>query len=103
MSMRERLPNRRGAETFEVEAGGLRYRASVGRYPDGRIAEIFLSSTKLGSAADTAARDSAIAASIALQYGADVETLRKALCRDLRGNASGPLAAVLDLIEQEAE
>jgi ribonucleoside-diphosphate reductase alpha chain len=42
------------------------------------------------------ASDSAIAASLALQYGCPPETLRKALSRDARGNPSGPLAAALD-------
>jgi len=34
---RERLPNRRIGETFEFEVAGLRYTATVGRFPDGRI------------------------------------------------------------------
>ena len=34
---------------------------------------------------------------IALQFGADIQTIRKALCRDGSGNASGPLGAALDL------
>jgi hypothetical protein len=37
-------------------------------------------------------------ASIALQFGANVETIRRALCRDSRGRASGPLGAALDRI-----
>jgi hypothetical protein len=53
---RERLPNRRIGETFEVEVAGLRYTAT----------------------------------------GADVETIRRALCRDSHGHASGPLGVVLD-------
>ncbi len=48
-----------------------------------------------GSAADTAARDAAIVCSIALQFGADVETIRRALCRDRDGSAQ--LGAALDL------
>ena len=36
--------------------------------------------------------------SIAVQHGADPETIRSALCRDSHGRASGPLAAALDLI-----
>jgi hypothetical protein len=47
------------------------------------------------------ARDSAIVCSIAIQFGADVETIRKALCRDSHGRARGPLAAALDLIMEE--
>jgi ribonucleoside-diphosphate reductase alpha chain len=100
---RERLPNRRTGETFELEVAGLRYTATVGRFPDGRIGEIFLNNHKSNSAADTNARDSAIVCSIALQCGADLETIRKALCRDSRGNPGGPLGAVLDrLAEGEA-
>jgi ribonucleoside-diphosphate reductase alpha chain len=98
MSSRRRLPNRRASETFELEVAGLRYTCTVGRFPDGSIGELFLSNHKSNSAADTNARDAAITFSIAIQHGADIETIRKALCRDSRGNASGPLAAVLDLL-----
>jgi ribonucleoside-diphosphate reductase alpha chain len=98
--MRQRLANRRASETFALECAGLNYLATVSRFPDGRLGEIFLSNHKAGSAADTAARDAAIACSIALQFGADVETIRKALCRDSRGNASGPLGVALDVLMQ---
>jgi predicted DNA-binding transcriptional regulator AlpA len=97
---REQLPNRRLGETFELEVAGLYYTATIGRFPDGRLAEIFLSNYKSNSAADTNARDSAIVCSIALQCGADLETIRKALCRDSRGRPSGPLSAALDLLAQ---
>jgi hypothetical protein len=96
MQRRERLPNRRVGETFELEVGGLRYTATVGRFSDGRIAEVFLGNHKSNSAADTAARDSAIVFSIAVQHGADVDVIRRALCRDSHGRASGPLGAALD-------
>jgi hypothetical protein len=96
MQQRQRLPNRRVGQTFELEVGGLKYTATIGRFRDGRIGEIFLTNHKSNSAADANARDSAIVCSIALQYGADVETIRKALCRDSHGRASGPLGAVLD-------
>jgi hypothetical protein len=98
MSARARLPNRRLAETFELEVAGLKYTCTVGRFDDGSVAELFLSNHKSNSAADTNARDSAIVCSIALQFGADIETIRRALCRDARGGASGPLGAALDRI-----
>jgi hypothetical protein len=101
MQHRERLPNRRIAETFELEVAGLRYTATVGRFLDGRIGEIFLNNHKSNSGADTNARDSATVCSIALQCGADVETIRKAVCRDSHGRASGPLGAVLDRLVDE--
>jgi len=87
---RQRLPNRRLAETFELTVAGLRYTCTVGRFPDGSIAELFLSSHKTNSAADINARDSAIVFSIAVQCGADPEAIRRALSRDSRGRASGP-------------
>jgi hypothetical protein len=99
--VRRRLPNRRGAVGFDLEVAGLRYHASVSRFDDGRWAEVFLDSRKAGSAADMAARDAGIAASIALQMGADPEVLRHALCRDVRGRAISPLGAVLDELAQE--
>jgi hypothetical protein len=101
MTARERLPNRRLAETFELEVAGLRYTATIGRFPDGRVAEIFLTNHKAGSQADTNARDSAIVFSIAVQHGADPEAIRRALCRDSRGRANGPLGHALDLLAEE--
>jgi hypothetical protein len=102
MIERHRLPNRRPSETFALECAGLKYTATISRFNDGRVGELFLSNHKGGSHADTAARDAAIACSIALQFGADIETVRKALCRDGRGNASGPLGVALDLIAESA-
>jgi hypothetical protein len=96
---RERLANRRESLTFDVSVGGLDYRVTAGRYPDGRLAEVFLDGSKVASAADIAARDSAITASIAIQCGADVETIRRALCRNALGAPLGPLAAALDAIQ----
>jgi ribonucleoside-diphosphate reductase alpha chain len=93
---RRRLPDRRFSETFSVDCGGISYRATISRFSSGRIGEIFLNNHKSGSAADTAARDAAISASLALQHGVDLDTLRRALCRDPHGNASGPLGVALD-------
>jgi hypothetical protein len=101
MSERERLPDRRSSETFDVEVSGRRYRCTISRFADGRLGEIFLSNNKAGSDSDTSARDSAIICSLALQFGADVETIRKALCRDGRGNAGGPLGVALDKLTAE--
>lgn len=98
---RERLPNRRASETFQLEAGGLQYTCTVSRYSDGRIGELFLNNHKTNSAADTNARDAAITFSIAIQHGADPEIIRKALCRDSMGRPSGPLAVALDKIITE--
>jgi len=76
MMNRERLPNRRAAETFEVEVNGLHS----------------------NSQADTNARDSSIAFSFAVQHGADPHAISRALCRDSHGRASGSLGAALDIL-----
>jgi len=95
---RERPPNRRAAETFEVEVNGLRYTATAGWFEDGRLAEIFLQNTKSASQSDNNARDSAVAASLALQFGCPLETLQRALLRDSRDRPNTPLGAAIDFI-----
>jgi hypothetical protein len=97
---RRRLPNRRPAETFELEVSGLRYTCTVGRFDDGELTEVFLSNGKAGSDSDTAARDSAVVAPIALQYGVPAEVIRRALMRNRDGSACGPLGAALDQEQQ---
>jgi hypothetical protein len=75
----------------------LRYTATFSRYPDGSIAEIFLSNTKPSSQSDVNARDAAVAASLAFQFGCPLDVLRRALLRDPHGKASSPLGAALDI------
>jgi hypothetical protein len=105
MTARRRLPNRRAAVTFAFNVGTHEYTATAGYFIDGplagKLAEIFLSNSKAGSTLDAAARDSAVLCSLALQHGADIETLRRALMRDSQGAASGPLGVALDLLAQE--
>jgi hypothetical protein len=101
---RRHLPNRRGSETFSFQCSGMNYHATVSYFDDGSLGEIFLGNGKVDSHADTAARDSAVVASIALQHGVSIATLRSALLRDARGNASGPLGVALDMLaESEGE
>src|SRR6516165_9506260 len=97
MSGRLRLPGRRASEVFELEAGGLKYTASLSRFPEGKLGELFLNNNKINSAADTNARDAAIACSFALQHGANAEAIRRALSRDAQGRALGPLGIALDI------
>jgi hypothetical protein len=96
---RERLPDRRAAEGFEVEALA-RFHTSMGRFDDGRIAEIFIDTNKAGSMAGVLASDSAVLASLAL-HGLPLDVLRHALMRDAGGRPSGRLGAVLDRIAAE--
>src|SRR5690242_17925228 len=100
MSARTELPNRRSGETFDLEFYGIRYKVSVGRFPDGAPAEVFISNHKSGNASDVAARDAGILLSLLLQHGCQVETISHALSRNSDGTASGVVAAVLDEIAE---
>jgi hypothetical protein len=97
---RERLADRRSSEIFTFEAHGHRFTGSFSRFPDGRLAELFLTNFKCGSQIGTLVHDAAIILSFALQHGADVEAIRQALCRDGDGRALGPVGAALDLLER---
>ena len=59
-----------------------------------------LYSLREGSVASKAKR-AAIVLSFALQHGADVNAIRKALCRDSHGRALGPLGAALNILPKD--
>ena len=94
---REQLPNRRGCELIGFEHGGRKWTACVGRFGDGRPAEVFIEGPK-DSPLLALARDAAILASIAMQHGAPLAVIRHALA----GRDEGPLAAALALIDEGA-
>jgi hypothetical protein len=100
MTQRHRLPDRRTNESFTFEIGGLRFTATISRLADGRVGELFLNNHKAGNQSDTNARDAAIILSFALQYGADINEIRKAVCRDGQGNAVGPVGRALDIVSE---
>jgi hypothetical protein len=98
-SSRQHLPNRRASTSFNFECGVHSYVATISYFPGtDRLAEVFLGNGRAGSDVDSAAKDSAVVASIALQHGVPLNTIRKALLRDPRGVASSPLGVALDLI-----
>jgi hypothetical protein len=94
MSDRERLPDRRVSELVDFEHGGRKWTATFGRFADGRIAEVFLDAPKESPLVELA-QDGALAASLALQSGCPLETLRHALS----GREAGPLRIALALID----
>src|SRR5262245_3021738 len=101
MSDRTRLENRRPAEILEFSTYGptpIRYTASIGRFPDGRLAEAFLRSGKAGTDINTQAMEAAILLSFALQYGAPAERLRSAMPRTAEGNPEGAIGMLLDIL-----
>lgn len=102
---REKLPDRRLSETFDVEVkNGRRYIVTASRFPDGRVAEIFVNTPKrVGSEEDVITRDAAIVCSIALQYGAPLEVILSALSLDSQGHPAGALGEALNVLLARAE
>ena len=95
---REQLPNRRESEIFRFDFAGIKHHCSVSRYDDGRPAEIFIDAGKVNTGVQNLMRDGAILISLALQFGAPVETLRHAMTRGENGEAASALGNLLDLI-----
>jgi len=97
-SRRDVLQNRREGESFELRHGGKRdvFTITISRYPDGRVAEIFIAGGKSGTEVEANVRDTAILTSLALQHGAPIEMLAAALTREGDGSASTIIGAVLD-------
>jgi hypothetical protein len=95
---RERLADRRNHWLYRFQSGDQHFTGGIGRFSDGRIAEIFINGSKVGSAAESNAQDAAIVASLALQHGCPLDTIRHALARS--GGASGPLATLLNEVEK---
>jgi hypothetical protein len=85
---RQHLRNRRANTAFTFEFEGHKYRASAGRFDDGRLAEIFLDCGKPNTQIQSTAETAAILTSLALQHGIDAETIKHAV--------SGPVAVALD-------
>lgn len=94
---RVRLPNRRPHWLYRFECDGQVHTGGIGRFEDGRIAEVFINGSKVGTAAETNGQDAAIVASLALQHGCPAETIRHALARS--GGSAGPLATLLREVE----
>lgn len=92
------LPARRYSETFDVEFGGLSkvHTITAGYYDDGRIGEVFINGGKSGEQIEAIARDSAVLLSIALQFGAPMDVIAKALTRDGRDQPTSIICTVVD-------
>ena len=99
---RERLENRRPCATVKFEQGYKSYLCNYSVYPDGRAAEIFIDTGDPGSGMAAILRDAAALASIALQHGASLETLRGAVTRLEDGTSpASPVSAALDTLAAE--
>ncbi|MCG6204175.1 hypothetical protein LPW26_05980 [Rhodopseudomonas sp. HC1] len=96
--VRRRLPERRHSDTFDFEFEGLRapITVTVGYYPDGAVGDVFIDAGKAGEQIAAIARDSAIILSHALQYGAPLEVVARALTRDDRHAAQTIVCVAVD-------
>lgn len=102
MTARTPLPTRRLAERLKFEHRGIKYYGSLGYDPVDHSAprEMFLQAGKVGSGVEAIARDTAVFASLALQHGCPLETLRNAVTRLDDGSAAGPGGRLLDMIAE---
>lgn len=95
---RERLPDRRPNETQQFERDGIRITLTIGYKPNGEVGEIFLNADRSNSMLDVLMSDSAILASLALQYGVPLRQIAHAIKRDKFGIASSAIGAALDRV-----
>jgi hypothetical protein len=79
MNKRTRLPDRRASVIFSFEFETHRYRATISRFDDGSIAELFLDADKFGSGLQHHASTSAILASKLLQFGEPPEAISRSV------------------------
>jgi hypothetical protein len=102
MSSREALPNRRECETVKLRHGNGRaaYHVTIGKYDDGRLGEIFISTNQVGTALDAMARDLAVLLSLAMQHGCQIETIQHALTREADGSPATIAGAVADKLTE---
>ena len=74
-AQREKLPHERNSITHKFNVGGHEGYLTVGKYDDGRPAEIFIKMAKEGSTLSGIMDGFALSVSIALQYGVPLKTL----------------------------
>jgi hypothetical protein len=95
---RERLPNRRFAETVELEHGGQRFTVTIGLYPDGRPGEVFTHGARSGSTLDALLADACVVVSCLMQHGAEPRDLAASMGRLGNLEPASVIGAVLDLV-----
>jgi hypothetical protein len=95
---RVRLPNRRAAETVELEHGGQRFTVTIGFYPDGRPGEVFTHGARSGSTLDALLADACVVVSCLIQHGAEPRELAASMGRLGNAEPASVIGAVLDLV-----
>jgi hypothetical protein len=99
IAVRFRLPQRRASESFELECAGLHYSVTFSRGDSGRVLEVFLQNSKPGSQSDINARDAAVAASLAFQFGCPLKPCAMPCCA-IRAATHQARSAWLSILSQ---
>jgi len=103
MTDRQRLPDRRLATTFTFQhtypgSEPKTFTASVGHRPDGCVGEVFISLLDGTDKMSVDAHDAAVLLSLALQHGASLADMGKAMLRGEDGKPHGWVGAAIDAI-----
>jgi hypothetical protein len=94
---RVRLPNRRPAETVQLEHSGMRFMVTVGFYPDGRPGEVFTHGARSGSNLDALLADACVVVSCLMQHGVEPRDLAVSMGRLGNAEPASIIGAVIDL------
>jgi hypothetical protein len=102
--MRERLPERRPADTISFISeclGGKEVAFTAGRFPDGRLGELFVHNLPTGSNIAAISKEWATAVSIGLQCGATLDEFHANVQREPSGKACTVLGEILDKLAED--
>lgn len=107
MSDRQLLPQRRPAQTLDLEFWNQPWLVTIGYYDNDMQlpGELFVNAgKKAGTDLDVMTRDASILFSLALQYGAPLKALAGALTRKANGKPDGIMGAIADqMLKQQKE
>lgn len=98
---RERLPNRRPNATLSFEFEGETYHLTMGFYLDGRVGEVFVHGSKVGSAMDLLLSDICTLLSIAQQYGVPIGAFAHSMSELPDGSRASVVGAIVDRLAAE--
>jgi hypothetical protein len=96
--MRVRLPNRRAAETVNLDYDGARFMVTIGFYPDGRPGEVFVHGARSGSGMDALLADACVVVSCLIQHGVVPTELGASMGRFSNAVPASVIGAVVDLV-----
>jgi hypothetical protein len=95
---RTRLPDRRAAETVQLEHEGACFTVTIGFYADGRPGEVFTHGARSGSSLDALLADVCVVVSCLIQHGVEPRDLATSMGRLGDAEPASIIGAVLDLV-----